>query len=121
MTPSGQRHARWLCACDCGVEKIVIGFNLRTGGTKSCGCTRPKGVVIGYYSAHDRVERARGLAKTHRCVGCGGQGREWSYNYDDPDELFDEKSRPYSLSPSFYSPRCVPCHRNFDRAVRAGT
>jgi len=28
----------WLCKCDCGVEKIVIGENLRNGNTLSCGC-----------------------------------------------------------------------------------
>ena len=31
---------RWLCQCDCGNEKIVIGHNLRRGHTKSCGCYR---------------------------------------------------------------------------------
>ena len=35
--------ARWLCRCDCGVEKIIRGRSLRFGGTngagtKSCGC-----------------------------------------------------------------------------------
>jgi hypothetical protein len=29
---------RWLCKCDCGNEKIVIGNNLKRGHTKSCGC-----------------------------------------------------------------------------------
>ena len=30
--------ARWLCKCDCGSEKIVLGVELRKGTTKSCGC-----------------------------------------------------------------------------------
>lgn len=30
--------ARWLCRCDCGNEKIVIGLSLRNGKTRSCGC-----------------------------------------------------------------------------------
>lgn len=29
----------WLCHCDCGVEKIVRGHDLK-GGVKSCGCSR---------------------------------------------------------------------------------
>lgn len=29
---------RWLCRCDCGTEKSVIGAQLRAGKTKSCGC-----------------------------------------------------------------------------------
>jgi hypothetical protein len=28
----------WLCRCDCGVERIVAGNNLRSGDTRSCGC-----------------------------------------------------------------------------------
>lgn len=30
----------WLCKCDCGLEKIVKGSNLRIGKTKSCGCLK---------------------------------------------------------------------------------
>ena len=30
--------SRWLCRCDCGIEKIVRGDNLTSGCTKSCGC-----------------------------------------------------------------------------------
>ena len=28
----------WLCKCDCGNETVVMGGNLRSGKTKSCGC-----------------------------------------------------------------------------------
>lgn len=28
----------WLCKCDCGVEAVVNGSNLRNGKSKSCGC-----------------------------------------------------------------------------------
>lgn len=28
----------WLCRCDCGTEKEVIGGTLKTGKSKSCGC-----------------------------------------------------------------------------------
>lgn len=28
----------WLCKCDCGNESVVIQQQLRSGGTKSCGC-----------------------------------------------------------------------------------
>ena len=31
-------HSTWRCKCDCGKEIVVIGNNLRTGNTKSCGC-----------------------------------------------------------------------------------
>lgn len=36
------RHGnnRWLCRCDCGTLRIVVGYNLRNGNTRSCGCLR---------------------------------------------------------------------------------
>ena len=30
--------AMWLCKCECGIEKIICGCNLRNGRIKSCGC-----------------------------------------------------------------------------------
>lgn len=30
--------AYWLCKCDCGNEKIIMGKSLQQGKTKSCGC-----------------------------------------------------------------------------------
>jgi len=36
------KYVYWLCQCDCGREKLVIGNNLKKGVTKSCGCLREK-------------------------------------------------------------------------------
>ena len=33
-----KRRYMWLCRCDCGTEKIVLGDHLKNGHTKSCGC-----------------------------------------------------------------------------------
>ena len=32
------RQVRWLCRCECGTEKLVIGATLKNGTSKSCGC-----------------------------------------------------------------------------------
>jgi len=32
--------AKWLCKCECGVLKEVVGQNLISGNTRSCGCLR---------------------------------------------------------------------------------
>jgi hypothetical protein len=45
-TPGGVRsrgERLWLCLCDCGVEREVLGTSLRSGRSTSCGCLRPKG------------------------------------------------------------------------------
>lgn len=34
--------AYWICKCDCGAIKTVIGMNLRNGSSKSCGCLQRK-------------------------------------------------------------------------------
>ena len=33
-------HARWLCQCECGKEKIISSSSLIEGSTQSCGCLR---------------------------------------------------------------------------------
>lgn len=34
----GTKRTTWKCRCECGKETIVLSFNLKSGGTKSCGC-----------------------------------------------------------------------------------
>lgn len=41
MTTIGS-NARWMCRCDCGVEKSVRSNHLISGNTKSCGCLRER-------------------------------------------------------------------------------
>lgn len=33
-------EAIWRCVCECGTECTALGKNLRSGGTRSCGCLR---------------------------------------------------------------------------------
>ena len=44
MEYAGSRNTKayWLCRCECGNEKVIYGNNLRSGRTKSCGCSRRK-------------------------------------------------------------------------------
>ncbi|MDD4624634.1 MAG: hypothetical protein PHX40_04625 [Bacilli bacterium] len=39
-----QNQVQWLCQCDCGNEKIITGYNLRSG-VKSCGCLQKEMVI----------------------------------------------------------------------------
>lgn len=113
-------RATWLCRCDCGNEITVSQHHLRDGTTVSCGCRagdpRPGAVreVVLYQSAHGRVKQLRGAASLHPCIDCGGSATDWSYDHGDMNELTDERGRPYSVDPSYYHPRCRPCHKRFD-------
>ena len=33
-------HIQWLCECECGNEKLILGSSLRSKRTNSCGCYR---------------------------------------------------------------------------------
>ena len=35
---SKSRQVYWLCKCDCGMEKVIVGTSLIKGLTQSCGC-----------------------------------------------------------------------------------
>jgi hypothetical protein len=49
-------NIRWLCRCDCGKEVVVIGCNLKSGHTKSCGCLNSESRV--------KSNTTHGLSKT---------------------------------------------------------
>lgn len=38
--PNGKTYYKFLCKCDCGNTKMINGYSLRKGITKSCGCIR---------------------------------------------------------------------------------
>ena len=38
ITPSGQKHAKWNCICDCGNEIVARASSLSVGDIVSCGC-----------------------------------------------------------------------------------
>jgi hypothetical protein len=40
LSPAGARFRKrlWLCKCDCGAEKPVVGSQLTSGKSQSCGC-----------------------------------------------------------------------------------
>ncbi len=41
-----KRGARWICRCDCGNEKSVLGYALKSGKSTSCGCIGKKKQII---------------------------------------------------------------------------
>lgn len=62
---------RWLCQCECGVEKLILQANLKQGRTKSCGCFNSEASELRSrkYSKEDSVirnffKRYKGSAKS---------------------------------------------------------
>lgn len=112
----------WHCKCDCGATLEVLGTSLQTGNTRSCGCLHRERVQESrtakpsYGAIHTRLAVARGSARTHACVDCGGSADQWSYDHDDPDEMISSLGHPYSGDLDHYLPRCCSCHRAFDAA-----
>ena len=44
----------WLCKCDCGNVKYILGANLRYGITTSCGCERDRKASEGMKNYHKK-------------------------------------------------------------------
>lgn len=83
----------------------------KVGGTDRRG--KKKKEVVGYRAAHIRVESVKGKAKTHKCIDCGEQAREWSLN-PNAVHTYEDGDKVWSLNIDDYDPRCVPCHRDLD-------
>lgn len=63
--------SQWLCVCDCGNEKSVVGQSLTRGDTKSCGClavqkTKERQRKYGKFHSHSR-EYVIWLNMVNRC------------------------------------------------------
>ena len=71
-TTSDQRgEARWICRCECGNETIVLGSNLRSGKTRSCGCLRfelPQGASHPKHGAYKTREYSSWQHMRRRCL-----------------------------------------------------
>jgi len=67
------RKAMWLCRCDCGTERAVIGASLLTGRSLSCGCASAKelaGRRFGWLVVLKRAGSNKGALWLCRC-NCG--------------------------------------------------
>jgi hypothetical protein len=53
---SAARASEWKCQCDCGRQLVVLGGNLKSGNTTSCGCYRSEFMSrTAATHGHDRV------------------------------------------------------------------
>ena len=81
-------NSMWHCLCDCGNPCIVVGHQLGSGGTKSCGCLR----IVGQRKAADAVRLPYGEASRNSVVSCYKQkakkrGLGWTLSESEVDGL----------------------------------
>lgn len=46
------RGWRYLCRCECGVEKVICGYHIKHGTTKSCGCLKMRNLYRKFGQEH---------------------------------------------------------------------
>jgi hypothetical protein len=88
-------YSTWLCKCDCGNEKVIIGKYLKNGKTQSCGCIHKEQLARRskthgmsgkrlYRIWHDMKNRCE-YAKDKKFSYYGGRGikvcNEWSSDF----------------------------------------
>lgn len=92
-----RRYAMWLCSCVCGETVTVAGEDLRSGGTKSCGCLGKEMLI-----ARNKARRGKPLKDQYSRVGEIHGNKEIGY---------------YRCSTSSPKPiftwRCTRCYRTY--------
>lgn len=88
-------HLHWVCICDCGKQITVLGYNLKNGNTKSCGCLQRE-ITANAKTKHNETGTRLFVAWVHMKQRCnnpkdhafkyyGGRGikvcDEWQHDF----------------------------------------
>ncbi len=125
-------NAMWLCRCDCGNMATVLGFQLRRGHTKSCGCLRidegskrlginnPNyigGTRCGWSKKQHEFKESIRKRDNYICQDCGKTQEQ---------ELIDEKRKlsvhhkdgnHFNNVPENATTLCASCHGRLEREI----
>jgi len=71
------RQSKWMCRCICGLEKEVLQSDLRSGASKSCGCSKPRGEANANFK--------HGLAHKTKVYSSWNHIKARCYNHSDID------------------------------------
>lgn len=119
--------ACWLCKCDCGAEKIVLGTNLRAKLIRGCGCiqgarkySRKDSTWQHLYSAHKQNHNKWGalpfddwkLIVQMPCSNCGLEAPERMSPNGDPVHAhgIDRIDSTKGYIPGNVQPMCSDCN-----------
>ena len=86
ISPKGHHIIQWLCKCDCGNYRNVLGSTLRQGKSKSCGCLQKEIVSkIGKLSKKYNIYNLLG----EYGIGYTSKGEEFYFDLEDYDKIKD--------------------------------
>lgn len=89
-------HSIFLCICDCGQTKDVLGISLMNGNTKSCGCkSRKRGKEHKLYAGYEEI-RAEYWGRILR--GAKDRGLEVNITIQEAWDIFLKQNRRCALS-----------------------
>ena len=99
VNPSGRKRPRYICECSCGNTKTVLGENLVSGKTMSCGCyqkERASGALTKHGKTNSRLYAVWNSMK-QRCYNAnstayhryGGRGIKMCQEWRDDFSAFE--------------------------------
>lgn len=97
-------ETRWRCRCDCGEVVFVLGLNLRTGHTRSCGCLARE-----LRAAWNRVSISHGAARN------GQRAPEYWTWQGAKDRCFNSRNRMFR----YYGARGISMCKEWRRSFSA--
>lgn len=93
------KHRKWLCRCDCGVEKEFFHTHLIHRNTTSCGCSRhSRGKNHHRWTGHEEISGAYWLSLQN---GAKKRNLEFNLSLEYVWELFLKQDRRCVLRESF--------------------
>lgn len=74
---AGRKYSNvsWLCKCDCGAEIKLVGYSLKRGTTKSCGCLK-KEFATEYAKKHGMTGTAEYISWTQMLARCRNENND---------------------------------------------
>lgn len=103
---NGSGNVMWLCECECGTRREVVGSNLRTGKSRSCGClseemTSKRAKIHGMYGTRFYIiwnamkNRCKNPSQ-HNYKNYGGRGIKVCQRWDKFENFYEDLYELYA-------------------------
>lgn len=93
--PKHKAGKQWLCKCECGFERLVLGTRLRFGKSKSCGCDSIKATRKALWKGYGEI--GLDLWSSYK-RGAEKRGYEFQITIEEMWELFLTQERLCALT-----------------------